>query len=116
MFQLRKVEMGELNRSQIATGSQKHRDPRFRPYAFTEHGTVMLATILNSNIAIQASIQVARAFVRLRSILAAHKELARKVQQLEHTHSTDIKTLLELIQKYIKPKHRPLRRIGFRTK
>src|SRR5215469_1958799 len=52
MFQLTPTEVQELNRSQNATGSQKHRDPRFRPYAFTEHGAVMLASVLNSQIAI----------------------------------------------------------------
>ena len=116
MFQLTGAEMIDSNRSQIATGSQKHRDPRFRPYVFTEHGAVMLATILNSAVAVATSVQVVRAFVRLRSVLAAHKELSKKVDQLERTHSTDVKTLLELIQKYIQPKHTPTNRIGFRTK
>ncbi|MBP9686317.1 MAG: ORF6N domain-containing protein [Candidatus Doudnabacteria bacterium] len=116
MFRLTIEEVTELNRSQIATGSQKHRDPRFRPYVFTEHGTVMLATILNSSVAIATSVQIVRAFVRLRSILAAHKELAKKVDQLEIVHNTDVKTLLELIQKYIRPKRKPSGLIGFRTK
>ena len=63
------------NRSQIATGSQKHRDPRFLPYAFTEHGALMAAKVLNSAQAVRMSVLVVRAFVRMRHILAAHKEL-----------------------------------------
>src|SRR5436190_11098567 len=57
MFRLTRDEVTELNRSQIVTGSQKHRDPRFPPYAFTEHGALMLANILNSKRAVQASVQ-----------------------------------------------------------
>jgi hypothetical protein len=83
MFQLTPAEVQELNRSQNATGSQKHRDPRYRPFAFTEDGAVMLASVLNSQIAITAGIQVVRAFVRLRSVLAAHKELAKRLEKLE---------------------------------
>ena len=56
MFQLTREEIDALNRSQFATGSQKHRDPRFPPYAFTEHGTVMLANVLKSHTAIHASV------------------------------------------------------------
>src|ERR1039457_5178559 len=67
MFRLTADEVAELNQSQFATGSQKHRDPRFPPFAFTEHGAVMLASVLNSKVAVEASIQVVRAFVRIRT-------------------------------------------------
>ncbi|MGB8369800.1 MAG: ORF6N domain-containing protein [Limisphaerales bacterium] len=77
MFQLSAGEVFKLNRSQIVTGSQKHRDPRFPPYAFTEHGALMLANVLNSERAAQTSVQVVRAFVRLRQMLASNAELAR---------------------------------------
>ncbi len=96
MFQLTVEEMDNLNRSQIATGSQKHRDPRFLPYAFTEHGAVMLASVLNSPIAIEASIRVVKAFVRLRTILAIHQELAQKLETLERKyeeHDEQFKTV-----------------------
>jgi hypothetical protein len=72
-----------LNRSQVATGSQKHRDPRFPPYAFTEHGAIMAATILNSPRAVEMSIYVVRAFVKLRDLLSSNRELARRFAQLE---------------------------------
>jgi hypothetical protein len=71
------------NRSQIATGSQKHRDPRYLPYAFTEHGAVMAANVLNSERAVAMSVYVVRAFVKLREVLASTDELAKKLEHLE---------------------------------
>jgi hypothetical protein len=82
MFRLSAAEWGALNRSQIATGSQRHRDPASLPNAFTEHGCLMLANVLRSARAGEASILVVRAFVRLRGVLAANTELAARVDQL----------------------------------
>jgi hypothetical protein len=65
LFRLTAAEVEALNRSHFATGSQKHRDSRFPPYAFTEHGAIMAATILNSPRAIEMSVYVVRAFVKL---------------------------------------------------
>ena len=70
---------GTLNRSQFVTGSQKHRNPRYPPYAFTEHGAIMAANVLNSKQAVQMSVFVVRAFVKLRETLATHKKLANKL-------------------------------------
>ncbi len=64
MFRLTRAEVEALNRSQIVTASQKHRDPRFPPYGFTEHGAIMAATILNSPRAVEMSLYVVRAFDR----------------------------------------------------
>ena len=83
LFRLSGTEVEALNRSQVATGSQKHRDPRFPPYAFTEHGAIMAATILNSPRAVEMSIYVVRAFVKLRDLLSSNRELARRFAQLE---------------------------------
>jgi hypothetical protein len=83
LFRLSALEVEALNRSQIATGSQKHRDPRFPPYAFTEHGAIMAATILSSPRAVEMSIYVVRAFVKLRDLLSSNRELARRFAQLE---------------------------------
>jgi hypothetical protein len=83
VFRLTAAETEVLNRSHFATGSQKHRDPRFPPYAFTEHGAIMAAMVLNSPRATEVSVYVVRAFVRLRETLAAHKDLAAKLQVLE---------------------------------
>ncbi len=65
------------------TGSQKHRDPRFPPYAFTEHGAIMAASVLNSPQAVEMSVYVVRAFVQLREMLSSNRELARRFAQLE---------------------------------
>jgi hypothetical protein len=71
----------EANRSQFVTGSQKHRDPRSLPYAFTEQGVAMLSSVLKSARAVQVNIAIMRTFVRLRQILATHKELRREAHQ-----------------------------------
>jgi hypothetical protein len=81
--QVSRSQSATLNRSQIATGSQKHRDPRYLPYAFTEHGAVMAANVLNSERAVAMSVYVVRAFVKLREVLASTDELAKKLEHLE---------------------------------
>lgn len=75
------------------------------PYAFTEHGTVMLASVLNSSIAILASVQVVRAFIRLREMLASHRDLLQKLEELEKKydsqfaeHADHIRSIFEAIQ------------------
>jgi len=83
LFQLSVDEVAAMNRSQIATGSHKHRDPRFRPFAFTEHGAIMAATVLSSPRAVEMSVYVVRAFVQLRELLASNTELARQLDELE---------------------------------
>src|ERR1700693_58532 len=80
MFQLTSEEgkAVTLSRSQIAT-LKRGENIKYQPYAFTEHGAVMLANVLRSPVAVRASIQVVRAFVNLRRTLATHKDLARKI-------------------------------------
>ena len=115
MFQLSGEETESL-RSQFATSSAGHGGRRYRPYAFTEHGAVMLASVLNSKIAVEASVQVVRAFVRLRQILATHKELAAKLAELEtriETHDENITALFEAIRQLMEPPARPRKPIGF---
>ncbi|OGS00990.1 MAG: hypothetical protein A2V88_16620 [Elusimicrobia bacterium RBG_16_66_12] len=88
------------------------------PYVFTEHGTIMLASVLNSQIAVNASIQVVRAFVRLRELVATHKELARKFSELEHrveSHDTHIQPLFDAIRELMEPPKKPAKKIGFQT-
>ena len=117
-FQLTPQEWHDL-RFQIGTSKKKGRGGRrYLPYAFTEHGAVMLASVLNSSIAIKASIQVVRAFVKLREILATHKELGEKLVQLEKKigrHDEEIQTLFEAIRRLMQPPEKPRRQIGFRV-
>jgi hypothetical protein len=88
------------------------------PKAFSEHGAVMLASVINSPVAVRASIQVVRAFVRMRSLLSAHKDLAAKLSELEKTvgaHSAQIRGLFEAIRELMTPPSEPRRHIGYRV-
>jgi hypothetical protein len=117
MFRLTAEETETLNRSQFATGSQKHRDPRFAPFAFTEHGAMMAGFMLNSPHAVEVSVYVVRAFVQLRELLAGHKELAVKLGELERRlkgHDQAIAGILDAIRQLMAPPPAPVRRpIGF---
>jgi ORF6N domain len=116
MFQLTPGETERL-RSQFATSNEGRGGRRYRPYAFTEHGAVMLASVLNSPVAVRASIHVVRAFVRLREI-ATHKELARKLAELEariETNDERITELFEAIHQLMEPPEKPQPGIGFRA-
>lgn len=118
MFQLTMPEARGLlaSRSRIAT-LKRGQNIKYRPHVFTEHGAVMLASILNSPIAVQASIQVVRAFIRLREMLAGNKEFARKLADLERrikAHDAGICDLFEAIRRLSLPSPVPSpRRIGF---
>ena len=83
------------------------------PYAFTEHGAIMLASVLNSPLAVQASVQVVRAVIRIREILAAHGDLARKLDTLEGKYDAQFRIVFDAIRKLMQPPVRPARRIGF---
>jgi hypothetical protein len=113
MFQLSTKETALLMRSQIATGSK--RNVRYRPYVFTEHGAIMLASVLNSSIAIQASIAVVKAFVRIRELLATHKDLARKLRELENKYDAQFKVVFDAIRELMNPSKPAIAKIkGFR--
>ena len=103
-------EGGAPNRSQFATGSQKHRDPRSRPYAFTEHGAIMAANVLNSARAVQMSVFVVRAFLKMRTLLGDKRELAKQLAALEKElkqrldiHEAAIVTILQRVMDIIDP-------------
>ncbi|MGD1018323.1 MAG: ORF6N domain-containing protein [Verrucomicrobiia bacterium] len=114
------------DRSQIVIGSQKHRDPRYLPHAFTEHGAIMAATVLNSPQAVLMSVFVVRAFVRMRAALSVTRELARKLAALEKelkgrldVHEAAIVTVLQRVMDIIDPPalpEPPKKDIGFRVK
>jgi hypothetical protein len=119
MFQLTAGELVELNRSQIVTGSQKHRDPRSRPYAFSEQGVAMLSSVLRSKRAVAVNIEIMRTFVRLREMLASNRELAQKLSELERhlaSHDKQIQAIFEAIRQLISPGKTSRRQIGFQPK
>lgn len=119
MFRLTRDEAATLSRSRSQSVILKRgQNIKFLPYAFTEHGAIMAANVLNSPHAIQMSVFVIRAFVRLRHIITTHKELAAKLAELERTvagHDGHIKTLFEAIRQLMEPPATRSRRIGFKA-
>jgi hypothetical protein len=91
-----------------------------RPYAFTEHGAIMAASVLNSQRAVEASVYVVRAFVRMRGMLAANRELAARLEELDRRvgeHDEAIRQLVAAIRELMEPPEEPLKgRIGFQPK
>lgn len=115
MFQLTEKEKSAL-RSQFATSKENRGGRRYTPYAFTEHGAIMAATVLNSERAVQMSVFVVRAFVRLREMLATNRRLAGKIDELENrldSHDSVILDLLGAIKELMAPARRRRVRIGF---
>ena len=115
MFQLSKEEADFL-RSQIVTlekGRGQH--SKYLPYAFTEQGVAMLSSVLHSQRAIQVNIEIMRAFIRLRQMLATHIELARKLDALERRYDSQFKQVFDAIRQLMAPPEPKRRPIGFRT-
>ena len=87
------------------------------PYAFTEHGAVMLASVLNSGRAIEANIQIVRVFTKIREMLLTNKEILLKLEQLEKkvtSHDENIQRIFGALKQLLNPPQQPRRRIGFR--
>ena len=118
MFQLTKEEAESL-RLQIATSNEGRGGRRYPPYAFTEHGVAMLSSVLGSKRAVQMNILIIRAFVKIREMLATHKDLAARMEKLEGTqkqHASVISILADEIKQLKRlPVPPPKRRIGFKT-
>ena len=116
MFQISRREEGKCLRSQIATSKKGRGGRRSRPYAFTDHGAIMAATVLNSEQAVHMSVFVVRAFARLRELLATNRELAAKIMELEDhldTHDSAIQQIVAAIRRLAVQKRAPRRKIGF---
>jgi len=125
MFRLTRQELRALI-SQFAISNGGRGGRTKCPYAFTEHGAIMAASVLNTPRAVEMSVFVVRAFVRLRAFLATHKELADKLAELERrlsSHDEQIVAIIDAIKRLMAPPARPeapappdKRRIGFRSK
>jgi hypothetical protein len=115
MFQLTPEEMKSL-RSQFVTSNVGRGGRRYLPYAFTEHGALMLANVLNSERAAQTSVQIVRAFIRLRQMLASNAELARKLAALEKKYDRQFKVVFAAIRELMSPAEPKRREIGFHVK
>jgi len=100
-------------RSQFATSNVPRGGRRSPPVVFTEHGAVMIASVLNSSTAIKASIQVVRVFVQMRSVIAAHRTLSRRIDELEQRFDARFKVVFDSLRKLTAPPAVPARLIGF---
>ena len=89
---------------------------RATPYAFTEQGVAMLSSVLRSKRAIQVNIEIMRAFVRLRRLLASHADLARKLETLEKKYDAQFKVVFDAIRQLMTPPETKRRPIGFRVR
>jgi hypothetical protein len=116
------IMMTKEEKNEVVTNCDHLRNLKYSssmPYAFTEHGAIMLASILNSAIAVEASIYVVRAFVRQREILISYKKLETKLEELDlkvNKHDEDIRNIIEAINQLLISPEKPRRQIGFQIK
>jgi hypothetical protein len=94
-------------------GTSRWGGRRYLPYAFTENGVAMLSSILNSPKAIQVNIQIMRTFTRLREMIASHKDLARKLAEVEKKYDGQFQIVFEAIRQLIEVEEKPKRKIGY---
>ena len=113
-FELSEAEFKNL-RSQFVTSSSKWGGARHKPLAFTEQGVAMLSSVLRSKRAVQVNIEIMRAFVRLRQMIAAHKDLERRLDALEERYDSQFKVVFDAIRALMQPPM-PKKKIGFEIK
>ena len=115
MFQLTQEEKDEVVANCDHLKTLKY-SPNL-PFVFTEHGAVMLASVLNSDRAIEVNIQIVRIFTRMREMLLTNKDILLKLEQLENrvsSHDENIKMIFEALKQLLNPPHEPRKRIGFK--
>ena len=114
MFELTKDEYQSL-RSQIVT-LKRGQHSKYAPFAFTEHGVLMLSSVLNSERAIQVNIQIVRTFTKLREMLSTHKDLKRKIESMEKKYDQQFQVVFEAIKQLLSEEDKPKKKIGFTVK
>ena len=112
MFELSTEEF-ENWRSQFVTSNADKIGLRYKPMAFTEQGVAMLSSVLRSKRAIQVNIQIMRAFTQLRQMLSTHKDLKKKVEEMEEKYDEQFRIVFEAIKQLIEIEGKPKRKIGF---
>jgi hypothetical protein len=113
MFRLT-VHEAESLRSQVVTSNPRRGGRRTAPYAFTEQGVAMLSSVLRGSQAVRVNIEIMRAFVRLRRMLASNADLARKLAALESKYDAHFEIVFQAIRDLMTPSPAPRKRIGFR--
>ena len=114
MFELTREEYNSL-RSQIGT-IKRGEHSKYLPMAFAEQGVAMLSSILNSRRAIEVNILIVRAFVRLRQMVAVHKDLLQKIEHMERKYDRQFQAVFEAIKRLMAPPEKPPKRIGFQLR
>ncbi|MBW1802402.1 MAG: ORF6N domain-containing protein [Deltaproteobacteria bacterium] len=117
MFELTKEENQSLRSQNVILKRGKY--SKYLPFAFTEQGVAMLSSVINSERAIEVNIEIMRAFVRVREMLGAHKELAAKLKELENRiqdHDEQIQAVFEAIHQLMSPPESSKKKIGFEIK
>ena len=115
MFVLSKQEFTNW-RSQFVTSNNDKMGLRYPPMAFTEQGVAMLSSVINSEGAIEVNIQIMRAFVKLREMLATHKDLARKLSALERKYDEQFRVVFDAIRALMTEEEKSEKKIGFKAK
>ena len=115
MFQLTKEELENL-KSQFVTSSLKHGGRRKLPMVFTEHGVLMLSSVLKSERAIQVNIQIVRTFTKLREMLSQYKDLKGKIEEIEKKYNHRFKVVFDTLKHLLKEDEKPKNKIGFSEK
>ncbi len=115
MFQMTEKEF-ENWKSHCATSNQDRMGLRKRSYVFTQDGVAMLSSVLNSDRAIEVNIQIMRTFTKLRTILASHKNLARKIEELEKKYEHRFSVVFDAIRQLMREEGKPKVSIGFHSK
>ena len=113
MFQLSREEWADLKSQSVISNPEGRGGRRTAPYAFTEQGVAMLSSVLRSEQAVAVNIEIMRAFVRLREILATHHELAKKLDQLERKYDEQFKAVFDAIRQLMEPRTPRKKPIGF---
>ena len=114
MFQLTKKE-DEVLRSQIGISKKGRGGRRYAPYVFTEQGVAMLSSVLNSKRAIQVNVEIMRAFVRMRQLLASHKGLMQKILDMEKKYDKQFQIVFKALKQLMVEEERPKPQIGFKA-
>ena len=116
MFQLTEKDLLVLRSQIVISKRSNHGGRRFLPYAFTEHGVAMLSSVLHSDRAIQVNIAIVRAFVPLRSMLATHEDLRRKITEMEKRYDSKFQAVFAALRQMLETPIPPKRQIGFHAR
>jgi hypothetical protein len=109
-------ELNAKEKMEVVANCDHLRKLKYSPYlplVFSEHGVLMLANVLNNPRAIEMSVQIVRTFVRLRALLATHKELARQIEEMEKKYDSQFRVVFDTLRRLLEPPEKPKRPIGF---